>query len=1070
MRTALSWITAAVVYGFAGAWAEELPAEVLVMQAQKDCGEAQRLLDEGKYPEAIPLGERALEILEKTLGPKHPTVAECRDLLCGLYLRQGDYVKADPLCERAFHIQEATLGPNHPGLVKSLGNLADLYASKGLGQKAKPLYQREYQIQEAAFGENHPEMARSLGRLALFYSSQGLDKEAEPMLQRALQIQEATLGKNHLHVADSLYHLAIIYRALGAYERAKLSAERSLEIREAILGKEHPHTAHLLNALALIHHDQGFYNRAEPLYRRALQIWEQVLGKDHRDVATAANNLASLYQSEGFYDRAQHLYERSLRILETILGERHSDIASLLSNLATLAVDQGDNTRGELLHRRSLEIREAIWGKNHPHVAKSLYRLALLYQAQGLYERAEPFHQRALQIRELVLGVNHPDVARSLDSLALLYQAQGVYERAEPLHHRALQILESSLGGNHPYVADSLNNLARLYLAQNRLASALPLLERAFTISETRLRREALDFSEARLAGFLRLMQRDDETLYNLLRAHPSDMAVRHLALATALLHKGRSLAEIAGTSHVIYRQLDQIGRQQFQHLRALRTQRAELSFRGPGKLSPAAHQARLQELETQADTLEAELAQRSAPLRAQKQLPGPEDVIERVAGGLPQDGALIEIVAFDARPLTPPPGISASKVRSVPAYVAFILLPHGDIHAVDLGPAEPVDIAVGHLCQALASRTEAYQPAAQELYRLVFQPLLPVLGSKRQLFISPDGQLGLVPWAALHDGTRFLMDAFDLTYLISGKELLPRSRDLPSPRSVVVFADPDFDAVNFADASRESEASSSGPSPAERSFISERFFARQHSELSERPWPQLPGARQEAGTIRNLWPEAHLFVGAEATKQALLQTAAPEILHVATHGFFLEDARTSSSTRGVGSTGELADGGRGEMPSDPLLRSGLVMARAHPQSTSTDKVEATRHRLEESLVTALELAGMNLWGTQLVVLSACDTGQGDVKIGQGVYGLRRAFAVAGAETLVTSLWKVDDTTTRELMDNYYRGLQKGQGRAAAMQAAMRGVRARRPHPYDWAPFIVVGNGAPLRGVSPVHP
>jgi CHAT domain-containing protein len=229
-----------------------------------------------------------------------------------------------------------------------------------------------------------------------------------------------------------------------------------------------------------------------------------------------------------------------------------------------------------------------------------------------------------------------------------------------------------------------------------------------------------------------------------------------------------------------------------------------------------------------------------------------------------------------------------------------------------------------------------------------------------------------------------------------------------------------------------------------------------------------LPGARQEAELIRKFWPQAQLFVGPAATKQALLQMVTPGILHIATHGHFLEDAKTSSSTRSVGVTGELAGAGPGQPPPDPLLRSYLVLAGANPHTTSSDKV--AQPRLEDSLVTALELAGLNLWGTQLVVLSACDTGQGDVKIGQGVYGLRRAFAVAGAETLVTSLWKVDDGTTRELMEAYYRGLLGGQGRAAAMQAAMREIRDRHPHPYDWAPFIVVGSGAPLRGVNPAHP
>jgi CHAT domain-containing protein len=151
--------------------------------------------------------------------------------------------------------------------------------------------------------------------------------------------------------------------------------------------------------------------------------------------------------------------------------------------------------------------------------------------------------------------------------------------------------------------------------------------------------------------------------------------------------------------------------------------------------------------------------------------------------------------------------------------------------------------------------------------------------------------------------------------------------------------------------------------------------------------------------------------------------------------------------------------------PPDPLLRSGLLLAGA--RVTPPGASHSEQPPPESALVTALELAGLDLWGTQLVVLSACDTGRGDVKLGQGVYGLRRALVVAGAETVVMSLWKVNDDTTQQLMQTYYRNLLSGQGRSAAMRAAMREIRTRRPHPHDWAPFIVVGSDAPLQELTP---
>jgi CHAT domain-containing protein len=226
-----------------------------------------------------------------------------------------------------------------------------------------------------------------------------------------------------------------------------------------------------------------------------------------------------------------------------------------------------------------------------------------------------------------------------------------------------------------------------------------------------------------------------------------------------------------------------------------------------------------------------------------------------------------------------------------------------------------------------------------------------------------------------------------------------------------------------------------------------------------------LPGTRQEAEAIQRLIPQAQLFLGPEATKQRLLHLPPPGILHLATHGFFLEDAPAPTSSRGVAHFGALGEDTAASRPPDPLLRSGLLFAGASAPTPSNSSSPPPSP--ENALATALELAGLDLWGTQLVVLSACDTGRGNVTIGQGVYGLRRAFLVAGAETVVTSLWKVDDKTTSTLMEAYYANLLAGQGRAGALREAMRALRQTWPHPHYWAPFIVLGQDTPLRGLTP---
>ncbi len=879
----------------------------------------------------------------------------------------------------------------------------------------------------------------------------------------AVEARAGEEGPDHpLQEAQAAYDQAVALYEAGRYDAALTQGEQALALAEEVLdGSGDPAVANALDLLGILHGLQGEPAQAEPLHQRALAIREEILGKEDPDVAASLNNLANLYYAQASYARAEPLYLRALAIREELLGENHPDVAASLNNLANLYYAQGKPARAEPLLQRALAIWEAALGKDDPHVAQALNNLANLSYSQGLYKRAEQLYLRALAIREAALGKDHPDVAASLNNLASLYDAQGLYARAEPLLQRARTIREAAFSKDHPSMVPTLNNLVRFHLAQHRLADALSLFTQSFSISERRLRQEGLYLSEARLTHFLEQLRTDEELLYSLLRAYPENEDVRRLALSVVLLLKGRSAGELANTSHTLYRRLGPLDRTLFEQLRGLRSQLATLVLQGPSSQNLADYQRRLDALATQDDALEAELAQRSAPLRALTALPALSKIVNQVAAALPKDAALVEFIAYTERSLLVKPGTPASEVPHQQRYLALVLFPNAHIQAMDLGPADPIDRAASGLRDALARRDAAYQGPAQALYQLAFQPLRPLLGDTHRLFLSPDGQLGLVPFAALYDGQQFLIDAYDFIYLTSGKDLLPRPPEKASHGSVVVLADPDFSAPLPTP-----PASSGGAPPvATRSASVEPFFSAQRADVAESPWEPLPGTRKEAESIQRLLPRAQLYLGAEATKQRLLHLPTPAVLHIATHGFFLEDAPAPEDSRAVGHFGALDESTPAHLPPDPLLRSGLILAGA--QAPALHPSGAGSPPLDSSLVTALELAGLDLWGTQLVVLSACDTGRGDVKLGEGVYGLRRAFVVAGAETVVMSLLQVEDQTTSTLMEAYYRNLLAGQGRATALREAMRALRQTLPHPHYWAPFIALGSDAPLRALAP---
>ena len=879
---------------------------------------------------------------------------------------------------------------------------------------------------ETAYGAVHPAVAPCLGVLGVAFLKLRDPTRAKPLLLRSLVIKESTLGKKHRSVSTDLNNLAAAYMMQGAFDQAEPLYVRALAIREGALGEHHPATAETLNNLANLYMEQGSYDRAEPLYQRALEIREAAVRADGSEWTQAEVKSASV-------------------------------LAQSLNNLATFYYKaRGWYAQAEPLYQRAFELRMKALGWNHPDVAESCNNLANLYFAQELYEQARPLYERSLAIYENAFGKSHPDVAKALGNLANVHVMQGAYERAEPLFERAYAINGAAQVTGYSDVR-LLNSFAQLRLARHRLEDAVALFALAFATSEMRLRREAPGFSEARLASFLQLLRRDEERLYALARAHPEEPGVQRLALAAVLLRKGRSGQEIAATSRAIYRGAGKFDLENFNRLRDLRAQLAQLSLDGPGAMRPSDHRQRLKTVSEQVDALEADLAKRSAPLRAQRALPSPNDIPDRVASALPADGALVEFIAYEDRPLVAEPGTLPSQAPQPLRYLALVVFPDASIHVVDLGPAAPIDIAASLAREAFGHSDPAYLAHAQALYELVFGPITPLLQDVCRVFLSPDGQLGLIPFAALHDGRRFLVDAFDITYVTSGKDLLRFTEPGASTNEVVVFADPRIDNELQADAP-----------VAVRSSKFERLFSELRANWHTQRWTPLPGTRREAEAVQRLLPQAELFLGAEATKDRLLHLSAPGVLHIATHAFFLEDVVTAKGDRAVGYFGALSDDGPLEHPSDPLLRAGILLAGA--RARAADGSDIGNRDPGNSLVTALELAGLDLWGTELVVLSACDTGRGDVRLGQGVYGLRRALIVAGAESVVMSLWKVNDESTSELMEEYYRKLLEGKGRSAALQEAMRAFRARKPHPYYWAPFIALGRDAPLWGMSPPVP
>jgi MYXO-CTERM domain-containing protein len=374
------------------------------------------------------------------------------------------------------------------------------------------------------------------------------------------------------------------------------------------------------------------------------------------------------------------------------------------------------------------------------------------------------------------------------------------------------------------------------------------------------------------------------------------------------------------------------------------------------------------------------------------------------------------------------------------PRYLAYVLRRGGEVAWVELGDAAAIDGLVDRLRRDLSAPTRDHTPAARALGERVWRPIRERLGGARWVLLSPDGVLALVPFEVMMDAGRHAIERHAFTYLTTGRELLRAAAPAAPGGAPLVVAAADFGA---RDPGTAPIAAADSPRPAPGPGL-------RAARAAGLRFPPLPGTEAEGRAIHAALDGGRLLLGSEATEQAVKAARGPRILHLATHGFFLPGSWLAP--RGAGALSDVEN---------PLLRSGLAFAGAN----------GLRSGSEDGLLTALELSTLDLRGTRLAVLSACETGLGQAERGEGVYGLRRALAIAGAETQVISLWRVDDAATRALMVAYYGHLRRGGGRAESLRRTQLEMLARREtsHPFYWAGFIVSGNPAAIDG-APVAP
>jgi CHAT domain-containing protein/tetratricopeptide (TPR) repeat protein len=912
-----------------------------------------------------------------------------------------------------------------------------------LAEKAVGLCRQLYSPKH--FPAGHPALATSLSNLGVLLQGGGQPGRAESFLRDALAMRQRLYPRErfpdgHSDLAGSLSNLGWLLHARGELAGAERFLRDALAMYQTLYPRDrypagHPDLATSLNNLGMVLRQCGKLADAEPLLRQALAMRRQLYSTErfpagHPLLASSLNNLGLLLQDRGELARAEPCYREALAMRQRLYPKErypdgHPDLASNLNNLGMLLHNRGQLAEAETLYRQALVMYQKLYPKahyleGHPDLALSLANLGAVFQARGQLDLAEPFRRDALAMFQRLYPperspAGHPDLASSLNNLGLLLHERGELDRAEPLYRAAVAMCRKlyppeQLPDGHLELIASLDNLGALLRDRGEPARAESLLREALAV-QGRLREALLlGTAEAEALNHLAQLPPTRDVYLSVCRDLPDSAPQAHAALwhsrsVLARFLSQRRLAVLAAANPAS-RDLARRLAEKRQALAAL------LLARGTWSTAQA---ERARTLSDEKEQLEKDLA-RSVPAFDRLLRSGhstPEDLRRRLPAGVVCLD-LLRYVHIEHDPRQP----GQKGVRRTPSYVAFVLCRDRQTRRVELGPAEPIEHAVrawraalmGPLRRAKSeTRNLKSEQPEQVLRRLVWEPLARHLPpAAHTIYVVPDGALTQLPWAALpgsKPGT-VLLEEMTVAVVPHGHFLLaalgPASeeRKRPEDGTLLAVGGVAYDQAPAAASGAEGLPRAAGPAAAVR-------------------WHALPGTSRELEGIIALAGQRRVktYRGTEASTSRLLRDL-PKArwAHLATHGFFADQRLRSILQLSEQDYTRASRGERvGVGARSPLVLSGLVLAGANLQGEEAPA--------DGGILTAEAIAGLDLDHLDLAVLSACETGLGEVAGGEGVFGLQRAFHIAGCRNVIASLWQVDDEATAALMGLFYHKL-----------------------------------------------
>ena len=891
-------------------------------------------------------------------------------------------------------------------------------------------------LYEKINGKEHSNYVTSLHNIAVLHSILGDYNESLKLNLECLEIYERIHGNEHINYARSLSNLSRNYYALGFHNKALILDLKCLALYENIFGKEDPEYLATLSNLAISYSDLGNLSKSLDLNLECLALTEKTLGKEHLAYLISLNNLAMDYSGLGNYDKALELNLEIRLLTEQMLGKENHQYIVSLNNLSVNYLNMGKDTIALGLSLECLELSSNVYGKEHPDYALCLGNLATVYDDLGNFSKALELEKKCLMLREKIFGKEHPDYALSLNNIAASYANLGDFSKALEFDLESLSIMERIQGKEHPSYARSLYNAGNKYNQIKKYNESYDFLSKYQELALSRFRLIEKNLNANLIMESYNFLIEDYQTLFNISKKLGSSIKIKDQYNKLSLL-KGRELSRSNSMFSAIYKSNEKSLISLYENWISINKKISicyESSLKERKNLD-----LDLNKLQKKADDLERQLTQLSSDFVPYQR----EYLFNDIVSFLEFDEVYIDIVNI------PQNDYGEDEVDSYYAY----LIKRGDSipELISLGSDSSLNIIYNYYSNYTKERPSGYDISYEDevygniCYENFWSKLDLYLAGVSTIYFSPEGVYSKINPNVLYDSTtkNFLIDKYEMVYVSNVEDFVNQKENIqlyerPDDLYAVLVGNPTFflDDDELILAPKENRS---------RSINQDELDNLQRGSF----WGPLPSTKKEIELIYHKlkskgW-DVEVISGVDATETRVKGIEAPKILHMATHGFFFEDQEAVKRSNMISIDNKTA-------VANPMTRSGLVFTGAN--NTGEGKILKN----DNGYLNSYEASLLNLRGTELVILSACDTGSGDVQNGKGVYGLQRAIRVAGAESLIMSMWEVDDKATQELMTSFYDyWIDKKMSKKEAFKEAQQKIREKYKHPYYWGAFILIG-------------